>query len=98
MELRKLKKTRIRDRTLVRPVAEDSRAMYRRVGAGIMHVVHMARRGIRSVLDVDYASMVVRERKDDGRRHFAETMVGGIAITFGALGGVLVVLWIGSFL
>lgn len=98
MGLRDRKKSRIREPGFNGHSAEDSRAMYRRVGSSISHVLGLAGDRIRAVLAFDYSRLLIHDGRDDGREHFAETPMGGIAITFGALGGLLVVLWLGSFL
>lgn len=62
----------------------------------IRRLITHATQGVRGMGRPDLAGLLVQE-KDDGRAHFAETAVGGVTITCGALGGIMVILWLGTF-
>ena len=98
MGLRDRKTTRVRERGFNGHSPAESRAMYRRAAGAVGRVLRMGGDRMRAMLRFDYAGILIRDGRDDGREHFAETPVGGIAITFGALGGLILVLWIGSLL
>lgn len=72
--------------------------MYRRAAEAVLRVIRMGLAWVRDLLRFDFARLLVGNGRDDGRQHFAETAVGGIAITFCTLAGIVLVLWLGSFL
>ena len=96
MGLRDRKSSRVRDRDLRIGRSDGGRILLGRAAASI-HTFGAYL--IRRMKQISMPDMTQEEEvAADGTEHFAETMLGGIAITFGLLVAIMILLWIGTFL
>ena len=96
MGLRDRKPSRVRDRDLRTGRQDDARIL---AGRAVEAMRRLGARLTKRIRSIDLPGIVAGDAPAaGGPEHFAETMVGGIAITFGILVAVMLLLWIGTFL
>lgn len=96
MGLRDRTRSRVRDRDLRIGQRDGGRILIRRA---VEKIGALGAYIIRRVRGIDFTGIDGGDAPASGRpEHFAETMLGGIAITFGILVVLMILLWIGTFL